>query len=369
LKSDTFTTLTHFFVWVSTQFRRLVRALLCDNGREFDNHAARSFFLTSGVQLRLSCPYTSAQNGRVERMIRTTTNMICCLLFQASLPASYWAEALHTATHLNRLPSKAVRHPTPYFALYGTDPSYDHLRMFDCACYPNTSATTPHKLSPRSTRCLFLGYSPNHKGYRCLDLASHRIIIFRHIVFDEDVFPLLTPPHPPISSPSLSLIQVPIFPQAPRLTPLSAPRAASPSSRAAPSTPLVPHAAPTPPLALLPAPRVTPSPAPAPRAAPATPGPSTSGTRFADPALIYRRRESTPPSTPTNPGPSTRAVHLADPAVVYHRRESATPVAPAVSAPHSEPSVYHPVAIHREPGHIHPMVTRRAAGVLHQSIG
>jgi hypothetical protein len=269
----------------------------------------------------------------------------------------------------------AHRHPPQPPPVEGGAPPHPLLRpvrhrpLLRPPCYPNTSATTPHKLSPRSTRCLFLGYSPNHKGYRCLDLASHRIIIFRHIVFDEDVFPLLTPPHPPISSPSLSLIQVPIFPQAPRLTPLSAPRAASPSSRAAPSTPLVPHAAPTPPLALLPAPRVTPSPAPAPRAAPATPGPSTSGTRFADPALIYRRRESTPPSTPTNPGPSTRAVHLADPAVVYHRRESATPVAPAVSAPHSEPSVYHPVAIHREPGHIHPMVTRRAAGVLHQSIG
>jgi hypothetical protein len=49
LKSDTFTTLTHFFAWVSTQFQRPVRALQCDNGREFDNHASRSFFLTSGI--------------------------------------------------------------------------------------------------------------------------------------------------------------------------------------------------------------------------------------------------------------------------------------------------------------------------------
>jgi hypothetical protein len=57
LKSDAFTTLTHFFAWVSTQFCRSIRALQCDNGREFDNHASRSFFLTSGVQLRLSCPW------------------------------------------------------------------------------------------------------------------------------------------------------------------------------------------------------------------------------------------------------------------------------------------------------------------------
>jgi hypothetical protein len=109
-----FPTLTHFFAWVSTQFSRPISALQCDNGCEFDNHASRLFFLASGVQLRLSCPYTSAQNGRAERMICTITNMIRCLLFQASLPASYWAEALHTATYLlNCLPSKAVSHPTP----------------------------------------------------------------------------------------------------------------------------------------------------------------------------------------------------------------------------------------------------------------
>jgi hypothetical protein len=216
LKSDTFTTLTHFFAWVSTRFRRPVRALQCDNGREFDNNASRSFFLTHGVQLRLSCPYTSAQNGRAERMIRTTTNMIRCLLFQASLPATYWAEALHTATHLlNRLPSKAVSHPTPHFALYGTAPSYDHLRVFGCACYPNTSATAPNKLSPRSTRCLFLGYSPDHKGYRCLDLTSHRIIISRHVVFDEDVFPLAGSTTPTNLDSLLKSDPVPPIPGAP----------------------------------------------------------------------------------------------------------------------------------------------------------
>jgi hypothetical protein len=107
-----------------------------------------------------------------------------------SLSDRYWAEALNTATHLlNRLPSKAASHPTPHFALYGTPPSYSHLRVFGCVCYPNTSATAPHKLSPRSTRYFFLGYSLDHKGYQCLDLLTHRIIS-RHVVFDEEVFPL-----------------------------------------------------------------------------------------------------------------------------------------------------------------------------------
>jgi hypothetical protein len=37
LKSDTFTTLAHFFAWVSTQFCRPICALQCDDGRELNN--------------------------------------------------------------------------------------------------------------------------------------------------------------------------------------------------------------------------------------------------------------------------------------------------------------------------------------------
>jgi hypothetical protein len=37
LKSDTFTTLSNLFTYVSTQFDRTVKAIQCDNGREFDN--------------------------------------------------------------------------------------------------------------------------------------------------------------------------------------------------------------------------------------------------------------------------------------------------------------------------------------------
>jgi len=62
---------------------------MCDNGREFDNSNARTFFLTRGTHLRMSCPYTSPQNGRAERIIHSTNNILRSLLFQASLPPSY----------------------------------------------------------------------------------------------------------------------------------------------------------------------------------------------------------------------------------------------------------------------------------------
>ena len=61
--------------------------------------------------------------------------------------------------------------------------------MFGCLCYPNLFVTFLHKLSPRSTPCLFLGYPSSYQGYRCLDVKTNKVIIARHIAFDETVFP------------------------------------------------------------------------------------------------------------------------------------------------------------------------------------
>lgn len=208
LKSDTFSTIANFFAHVRTQFGTPIKSVQCDNGREFDNSMARTFFLSHGVALRMSCPYTSQQNGKAERSIRTINDILRSLLFQASLPPVYWVEALHTATYLvNRLPTKTLASSsTPFFHLYSTQPSYEHLKVFGCACYPNMSSTAPHKLAPRSSLCVFLGYSSEHKGYRCLELESNRIITSRHVVFDESFFPFADMSTTPMASSALDFL-------------------------------------------------------------------------------------------------------------------------------------------------------------------
>ncbi|XP_021309205.1 uncharacterized protein LOC110432736 [Sorghum bicolor] len=382
-KSDAFPALVHFFAWVSTQFGLTVKAVQCDNGREFDNSTSRAFFLSHGVHLRMSCPYTSSQNGKAERMIRTTNDTLRTLLLQASLPTRFWAESLHTSTYLlNRLPSAACPAPTPHHALFGTPPRYDHLRVFGCACYPNTTATAPHKLAPRSTLCVFLGYSPDHKGYRCYDLTSRRVLISRHVVFDESIFPFSTTTTPASTS-ELDLSSV--FPTDPVVEP---------------SFPVFPAGTSTSPVARdtsgpLPCsgPEGSPSgPAPAPDAglgsAPSTPAPPA---RFAQPVRVYQRRapDVGPGSASPTPAPPAR---FTQPVRVYQRRARlaplppAAPVAPsspgspappATSSPPATPTppprhpasrattpVYHPPLLHRHPRHVHPMVTRHAAGTL-----
>ena len=55
LKSDTFSTLAHFIAHASTQFGARVKAVQCDNGKEFDNSSSRQFFLAQGIST-FACP-------------------------------------------------------------------------------------------------------------------------------------------------------------------------------------------------------------------------------------------------------------------------------------------------------------------------
>ncbi|KAA3473819.1 Retrovirus-related Pol polyprotein from transposon TNT 1-94 [Gossypium australe] len=71
--------------------------------------------------------------------------------------------------------------------LYGHDPTYDHLRVFDCCCFPYLRPFVTYKLEFRPQPSTFLGYSTQHKGYQCL-LPNDTVIISRHVVFDENRF-------------------------------------------------------------------------------------------------------------------------------------------------------------------------------------
>jgi hypothetical protein len=110
--------------------------------------------------------------------------------------ARYWVEGLHTTMYLlNHLPCKAISVSYPYVTLYGVTPSYQHLHVFGCVCYPNLSAQATRKLAIWSTRCVFLRYSTDHKDYQYLDLSTNNIVISIHVVFYEVVFLFTASPH------------------------------------------------------------------------------------------------------------------------------------------------------------------------------
>jgi hypothetical protein len=73
-------------------------------------------------------------------MLRSLNNITRSLLFQACLPASYWVEALHTATHLiSHHPTKTLQHHTlslPSMVHTPPTPTYECLVASVTLTYP-----------------------------------------------------------------------------------------------------------------------------------------------------------------------------------------------------------------------------------------
>lgn len=124
---------------------------------------------------------------------------------------------------------------------------------FGCTAYPLLRPYLPHKLAFKSKQCVFLGFSPHHKGYWCLDPVTHRVYLSRNVVFDETLFPAqhrpLLPPSPQLplpEAPSVA-IQLPT-----NFTPLpinpgpdsSSHSTPTQSTSAPPASPTVPHSSP-----------------------------------------------------------------------------------------------------------------------------
>jgi hypothetical protein len=115
------------------------------------------------------------------------------LLTHTFMTLKYWDKDFLAATFLiNRTPTKLLSYDTPLHKLLGATPDYSSFRAFGCACWPKLRPYNSHKLELRSTRCVFLGYSNLHKGFKCLDVSKGRIYISRDVIFDENVFPFAT---------------------------------------------------------------------------------------------------------------------------------------------------------------------------------
>jgi len=216
-KSQVPSTFMHFKSFAENQTGFTLKNLQTDNAKEF--LCLKSTLLHYGIHHRLTCPHTHEQNGSVERRHRHIVTTGLALLAAASLPLTYWGEAFMTVvTVINTLPTPVLQNNNPYSMLFHKDPDYQFFKVFGCACYPLTRPYNQYKFDFRSSMCLFLGYSPHHKGYICLSPTGKRYIS-RHVIFNEKLFPytLSDNPFKPMV-PSLST-----SPLLPSLTVLSPP--------------------------------------------------------------------------------------------------------------------------------------------------
>ncbi|CAJ2656256.1 unnamed protein product [Trifolium pratense] len=60
-------------------------------------------------------------------------------------------------------------------------------RVFGCVAFVHVHKQYRNKLDPRAVRCIFLGYTPNKKGYKCYHPPSRKIFVSKDVTFHENV--------------------------------------------------------------------------------------------------------------------------------------------------------------------------------------
>lgn len=155
-KNETHLLLQSFNGYVETQFGRKIKSIRSDNGFKFD---MKEFYQNKGIVHETSCIDTPQQNGALERKHGHLLNVARALHFQANLPIRLWGECVLTATYIiNRTPTPLLSGKTPYELLFGSIPSYSHLKVFGCLCFATNTSSAKTKFDTRASHCVFLGY-------------------------------------------------------------------------------------------------------------------------------------------------------------------------------------------------------------------
>ncbi|GJY55345.1 retrovirus-related pol polyprotein from transposon TNT 1-94 [Tanacetum coccineum] len=124
--------------------------------------------------------------GVVERRNHTLVEAARTMLIFLKALMFLRAEDVATACYTQNRSLIHTRHDkTPYELVHDKKPDLKFLRVFGALCYPTNYYEDLGKLRPTANVIIFVGYSPNRKGYRIYNKSTRKIMETIHITFDE----------------------------------------------------------------------------------------------------------------------------------------------------------------------------------------
>lgn len=160
-----------------------VKTLRSDNGAVYLSREFVNYCKANGIVQQLTNVYTPQQNGVAERMNRTLTEKARCLLFDAGLPKSYWAEAVNMAAYIINKSVNSCNDKTPEELWTGNKVDLSNMKTFGSEVMVHVPKEKRKKWDKRAEKMIFVGYTNGTKGYRCINPNTRKVTLSRDVKF------------------------------------------------------------------------------------------------------------------------------------------------------------------------------------------
>ncbi|MBW0532570.1 hypothetical protein O181_072285 [Austropuccinia psidii MF-1] len=191
-KSDAFHHFTIIKKMMETKQYRSLKHLMSDQGGEFLNSHFKQLTEECRFLHAFSPAHTPEHNGFAERANQKILKKARCMLNASKLQNSYWAKEVSTGTLLsNYTPTMSIHNHSPYMLWTKLSLRVKKLQVFGCQFFVMTPKENQEwKLCASGAKGILLGYE-NNSSYQILQLSDKKLVVSRHIQFNESIFPEL----------------------------------------------------------------------------------------------------------------------------------------------------------------------------------
>jgi len=108
-----------------------------------------------------------------------------CMLSMEVPKYLWWEVVLNAAYLINKVPTQVLNHDTlmNYFRKWFPTNRLSAnlpLKVFSCIVFSRS------KLDARAEKCVFVGYAPHQKGYKCFNPSNRKVFVSMNVVFCEN---------------------------------------------------------------------------------------------------------------------------------------------------------------------------------------
>ncbi|MBW0522755.1 hypothetical protein O181_062470 [Austropuccinia psidii MF-1] len=195
-KAEAKTQLQHWLTRFSNTCGLQIKKVWTDNGSEFKNHFLNDFLLKHGIEHEYSMTYEHHQNGRIERMNWTLSEIARTCLIGGNLPVKLWSYSFKHAMWIFNQTLHFDCKQTPYELISKQKPSFHLLRIFGAKAYIYDH-TFKKDFSPHGFVGYHLGIASDLKGWLFWCPEKDTIVRWASAKIDKSSF---FPTKPNISS-------------------------------------------------------------------------------------------------------------------------------------------------------------------------